>query len=92
MVRQWQTVFFDRHYSSTTLSRKTDFVSVAHAFGADGTRVTSLTELEDALKHAFNTKTPYVIDCLIEKDELVLPMLPLGGNIDNIITDKGEIL
>ena len=92
MVRQWQTVFFEKHYSASTLNRQTDFVTVAKAFGADGTDVTSIPELENALKKAFNTKSPYVINCHIEKDELVLPMLPPGGNIDNIIVNKGEIL
>ena len=86
MVRQWQTLFFDKHYSNTTLNRKTDFAAVAKAFGADGEKVLTEEELEEAFIHAFNNNGPYVIDCSIDKDEFVLPMLPPGGSMDDIIT------
>ena len=89
MVRQWQTLFFDKHYYSTVLDRKTDFVRLAQAFGADGTAVTTLEELDAALQTAFQTKGPYVIDCMIDKDEFVLPMLPPGGSMDDIIVKAG---
>ena len=69
MVRQWQTLFFNKHYSNTILDRETDFVALAHAFSCDG---------------------PYVIDCRIDKDEFVLPMLPPGGSMDDIIMKVGE--
>ena len=86
MVRQWQTLFFDKHYSNTVLDRKTDFVALSKAFGADGERVSSPEELEDALKKTFAYQDgPYVIDCAIDKDEFVLPMLPPGGCMDDII-------
>ncbi len=92
MVRQWQTVFFDKHYSNTVLNRKTDFVSLAHSFGAKGQRAESLEELDNALDRAFNYEGPFVIDCVIDKDELVLPMLPPGGSMDDIIVKlEGEI-
>ncbi len=87
MVRQWQTMFYDKHYSSTVLERKTDFVALARAFGADGMRVTTLDELEIALESAFSTEGVYVIDCAVATDELVLPMLPPGGTMDDIITE-----
>lgn len=86
MVRQWQTLFFDKHYSNTTLNRKTDFAAVAKAFGADGEKVLTEEELDEAFIHAFNNNGPYVIDCSIDKDEFVLPMLPPGGGMDDIIT------
>ncbi len=86
MVRQWQTLFFNKHYSNTVLNRKTDFVALAKAFGADGMRASSLEELDAALKAAFSSDIPYVIDCAIDKDEFVLPMLPPGGSMDDIIT------
>ena len=86
MVRQWQTLFFDKHYSNTTLNRKTDFAAVAKAFGADGEKVLTEEELDEAFIHAFNNNGPYVIDCSIDKDEFVLPMLPPGGSMDDIIT------
>ncbi len=86
MVRQWQTLFFDKHYSNTTLDRKTDFVKLAEAFGAEGIRVATAAELEEAAKTAFSTNGTVVIDCLIDCNEFVLPMLPPGGSIDDIIT------
>lgn len=73
MVRQWQTLFFDKHYSNTVLNRKTDFVALAKAFGADGVRASDLDELDAALKKGFEYCGPYVIDCAIDKDEFVLP-------------------
>lgn len=90
MVRQWQTLFFDKHYSNTVLNRKTDFVALAKAFGADGEAVTTPEQLDSALTAAFNASGPYVIDCAIEKDELVLPMLPPGGSMDDIIVKVGD--
>ena len=89
-VRQWQTLFFDKHYSNTVLNRKTDFVALAKAFGADGEAVTTPEQLDSALTAAFNASGPYVIDCAIEKDELVLPMLPPGGSMDDIIVKVGD--
>ena len=90
MVRQWQTLFFDKHYSSTVLDRKTDFVALAKAFGADGTRASTLDELDKAFETAFSADGPYLIDCLIDKDEFVLPMLPPGGSMDDIIVKVGD--
>ena len=85
MVRQWQSLFYGKRYSNTTLNRKTDFVKLANAFGAEGYRVTNVEELEKALEKAFEADTPVVLDCHIEMDELVLPMIPPGGSIDDII-------
>ena len=90
MVRQWQTLFFDKHYSNTELMRKTDFVEVARAFGADGEKVSTIDELKCAFDNAFKIKAPYVIDCKIDKDEFVLPMIPLGSTMDDIIVEVGE--
>ncbi|MDD6012742.1 MAG: biosynthetic-type acetolactate synthase large subunit [Oscillospiraceae bacterium] len=89
MVRQWQTLFFHKHYSNTVLERKTDFVKLAEAFGAEGVRVTDERGLSDALKAAVNAKGTNIIEVIIDKDEFVLPMLPPGGSIDDIITEKG---
>ncbi len=91
MVRQWQTLFFDKHYSNTTLSdRQTDFVKLAEAFGAQASRALTLEELEAALTKAFACDGPYLIDCAIDKDEFVLPMLPPGGSMDDIIVRIGD--
>lgn len=90
MVRQWQTLFYEKHYSNTVLGRKTDFVKLAQAFGAKSSRVSSEEEFEKAFKEAMEYNGPYVIDTLIDKDEFVLPMLPPGGSIDDIIVKKEE--
>ena len=87
MVRQWQTLFYDKHYSNSVLERKTDFSAFAKAFGADGEAVTTPEELDEALNRAFSCEGPYIIDCKIDKDEFVLPMLPPGGSMDDIITN-----
>ncbi len=88
MVRQWQTLFFDKHYSETELLRKTDFCAVAKAFGATGEKAENLSELKAALEKAFKEEGPFVIDCKVCKDEFVLPMLPPGGSVSDIITEK----
>ena len=90
MVRQWQTLFFDKHYSNTTLERKTDFVKLAEAFGAKGERTDTPEGLDEALERAFQYEGPYLIDCLISEDEFVLPMLPPGGSMDDMITKVGD--
>ncbi len=87
MVRQWQTLFYNKHYSNTVLGRKTDFTALARAFGADGEKVSTAEELDNALSKAFECEGPYVIDCKIDKDEFVLPMLPPGGSMDDIIVE-----
>jgi acetolactate synthase-1/2/3 large subunit len=86
MVRQWQTLFFGKRYSQTVLSRQTDFVALAKAFGADGYLATTPAEFEKAFSTALKANKPVVIDARIDKDEFVLPMLPPGGAIDDIIT------
>ena len=91
MVRQWQTLFFKKHYSNTNLDqRQTDFVKLAQAFGAEASRALTLKELDEALEKAFACDGPYLIDCAIDKDEFVLPMLPPGGSMDDIIVKVGD--
>lgn len=90
MVRQWQTLFYNKHYSHTVLDRKTDFVNLAKSFGAQGESVNSLEELASAFEKAFSNDGPFVIDCAIDKDELVLPMLPPGGSMDDLIVKVGN--
>lgn len=87
MVRQWQTLFFEKRYSSTTLNRKTDFVKLAEAFGATGYRISSKNELSSVVEKAFKTDGPVLIDAIIDRDEKVLPMIPPGGTINDIILE-----
>ena len=92
MVRQWQTLFFGKRYSNTVLGgRKTDFVKLAEAFGAIGFRAATKEEFADAFDKALLANAPVVIDTLIDKDEFVLPMLPPGGSVDQIITKVGKV-
>ena len=86
MVRQWQTLFFGKRYSNTVLDRKTDFVALAKAFGADAYLAETPVEFRQAFKQALTAGKPVLIDARIEKDEMVLPMLPPGGAISDIIT------
>ena len=93
MVRQWQSLFFNKHYSATTLDRKTDFVKLAEAFGAKGVRTNTKEAFKAAFTEAYETADgPVVIDCKINEDELVLPMLPPGGSMDDLIIEKEEDL
>ena len=86
-VRQWQTMFYGGRYSQTDPHRKTDYVKLADAFGAVGYRATNIAELREALRKAQQSEGPVLIDCQIDKDERVLPMIPAGGTIDDLVTD-----
>ena len=85
MVRQWQTIFFNKHYSQTTIDRKTDYVALAKAFGGTGFLAQTPEQMKKAAKAAFETDGVVVVDCRIDPDELVLPMIPPNGTIDDII-------
>lgn len=90
MVRQWQTLFYGKRYSNTTLERKTDFVKLADAFGLKGVRATTPDEFEKAFAEAMDYNGPMLIEAIIDQDEFVLPMIPPGQSIDQIVTEKGE--
>lgn len=85
MVRQWQTLFFNSRYSNTTLNRKTDYVKLAEAFGCKALRVTESSDLDTAIKEGMAAKSPMLIEVVIDCDEKVLPMIPPGGTINDII-------
>ncbi|GHU89130.1 acetolactate synthase [Clostridia bacterium] len=89
MVRQWQGLFYENRYSNTTMDRPTDYVKLAEAFGARGFLARSMEELSAALEQTFapeGANRPTVIDCVIDRDERVLPMIPPGSSVDDIIT------
>ena len=86
MVRQWQTLFFGKRYSSTILNRKTNFTKLAESFGADGYHAETAVEFRRAFKRAVEKGKTALIEVCIDKDELVLPMLPPGGAISDMIT------
>ena len=87
MVRQWQTTFYEKRYSDTDPHRKTDFVKLAEGFGAKGYRAATPAEFKAAFSDAMKQKGPSWIDCRIGKDEKVLPMIPGGGTVNDIIME-----
>ncbi len=87
MVRQWQKLFYGRRFSQTDPHRKTDFAALAEAFGVKGMRINNDSDAEEVLKEAFASTEPVVIDCRISPDENVLPMIPPGKTVDDMITE-----
>ena len=85
MMRQLQTLFFEKRYSQTTLDRKTDFPAIAGAFGAHGYSASNLAELEAALASASELSGPSLIDCKIHEDEMVMPMIPAGSAFKDML-------
>ncbi len=85
MVRQWQSLIYDKHYSQTTLDRAPDFVKLAEAYGLRGARVSNVEQLEAAIKDALAFGHGYVIDCAIHMDEMVRPMVGGGSPITKFI-------
>ncbi len=86
MVYQWQTLFYGHRYAATTPERKTDYVKVAEGFGAKGYKATTPEEFQDVLKKAMKSKGPVWIECEISREEMVLPMIPGGKSVDDMIT------
>ena len=87
MVRQWQKLFYGHRFSQTDPHRATDFVELAKAFGVDGLRITKKEEIKDVLQQAFDLKKPVVVDCRISPDVNVLPMIPPGKTVNEIVTE-----
>lgn len=85
MVRQWQTVFYHSHFSSTEPERKTNYVKVAEGFGARGYHCETLDQVRAAMEDALKQTGPVWIECVIDREEKVLPMIPAGGTIDDIM-------
>ena len=84
MVRQWQTLFYDHRYSNTMLEDKVDFVKFAESMGAVGIRVTKKEEVGAAIEKAIALNTTVVIDCQIDRDDKVFPMVPAGAPIEEV--------
>lgn len=86
MVRQWQASFYDRRFSQSQPERVTDYVKVAEAFGAKGYRCFNIAEYEAALAEALKADGPVWIECVIDREEKVLPMIPSGGTVNDTIS------
>lgn len=88
MVRQWQTLFYEQHYSETVLNDGVDFVKLAEAMGATGYRATTREEFEEAFSKALESKTPVLIDCIIDSDDKVWPMVAPGAAISEVFSEE----
>ena len=87
MVRQWQTLFYKKHYSATVLDDGVDFVMLAEAMGAKGIRVSTQEEFRSALKEALVSEKPVLIDCIIDSDDKVWPMVAPGAPINEFFEE-----
>ena len=87
MVRQWQNLIYGKRFSQTDLDRGPDFVKLAEAYGIEGARVSTQPEFEAALKKAIAAGRPYLIECAIDKDAMVHPMVPGGAKTDDFLLD-----
>ena len=81
MVRQWQRLFYNCHFSQTTLEKSTDFELLAKAFGIEPVTITKKSEVREKLEHAVSCGKPVLINCHIDKDINVLPMVPAGASV-----------
>ena len=88
MVRQWQTLFYNERYSNTILNDNVNFEMLAKAMGAEGKTVTTIEEFEAAFKEALELGRPIVIDCQIDKDDKVWPMVPAGAAISEAFSGE----
>lgn len=86
MVKQWQDLFFQKRRSATNLGKVPDFVKLAEAYGAWGDRAAKPSEVAPKLREALRCGKPAVLDIPIDPDEHVLPMVPAGGRIDQMLT------
>lgn len=84
MVRQWQTLFYDHRYSQTVLNDKVDFCKVAEGLGCMAIRVTTKEEVEPAIRKALEANGPVLIECMIQEDDKVFPMVPAGKPISEV--------
>ncbi|MEG1859136.1 MAG: thiamine pyrophosphate-dependent enzyme, partial [Christensenellaceae bacterium] len=90
MVRQWQKLFYDGRYSQTTLMRPIDYVKLAESLGAVGYDISNEKDLHTALRKTFEQDGPVVLKCDICEDENVLPMIPDGKSLDDMILDLNK--
>lgn len=86
MVKQWQDLFYDERRSATDLGQSPDFVELAKSYGAFGSRVKRPSEIGPKLEEALESGKPAVLDIIIDPDEQVLPMVPAGGKLDEMVT------
>ncbi len=88
MVRQWQTLFYGERYSNTILFDETDYVKVAESMGAVGIRVTKKEEIGPAIEKAIELQKTVIIDCVIDCDDKVFPMVPAGASLEKAFDES----
>jgi acetolactate synthase-1/2/3 large subunit len=88
MVRQWQTLFYGKRYSQTVLNDAVDFCKVAEGLGCKAIKITKKEEVEPALKEAIDAKCPVLLECIIEEDDKVFPMVPAGKPLSEVFDEK----
>ena len=88
MVRQWQTLFYEHRYSHTVLDDAVDFVKISEGMGAKAIRVTKMEEVEPAIREALATDGPVVLDCWIDQDLSVFPMVPAGASLNEVFDEE----
>ncbi|MBQ5673889.1 MAG: acetolactate synthase large subunit, partial [Lachnospiraceae bacterium] len=88
MVRQWQTLFYDKRYSQTVLNDKVDFCKVAEGLGCTAFKVTKKEEVFETVKKAMEINGPVVIECIIDSDDKVFPMVPAGAPIQDVFDEE----
>ena len=88
MVRQWQTLFYGKRYSQTVLNDAVDFCKVAEGLGCKAIKITKKEEVEPAFKEAIASKCPVLIECIIEEDDKVFPMVPAGKPLSEVFDEK----
>lgn len=91
MVHQWQNLFFNQHYMETEPGRKTDYVKVIEGFGGQGFEAPTVDALREALKKALQFDGPTWIRCPIDPDEFVLPMIPAGKTVEEIVVSEEDL-
>ena len=92
MVRQWQTMFYDKRYSHTSLDHPIDWMKLADAFGVTGMLLSETDDIESTLRKALAVHGPVVIDCEIPIDDMVLPMVAPGAGIEDVILSVDPII
>lgn len=88
MVRQWQTLFYGKRYSNTILEDKVDYVKVSEALGAKAYQITRRDEVDDVIRAAMEEKGPVVINCVLDQDDKVWPMVAPGKPIEESFTEE----
>ena len=87
MVRQWQTLFYEKRYSNTVLTDKVDYQMVAKGLGCEAIKITKKEEVADAVKKALSLNKPVLLECVIDPDDKVFPMVPAGAPIDEVFDE-----